>query len=160
MHNPVEVNEWTITYGIGFGGCGPLWQGRFTSIVVQTPGSLERLARYIERNPVRAGIEGVERPWDYAWSSARGYVDATATDPLTEGIERHPTWQVAGGKHCWSRWYRRLLLNDLEVAEDEGLFRRSGAVIGDVDFARHVRTRQGRPTTRGRGRPRRADGKE
>jgi putative transposase len=37
--------------------------------------------RYVERNPVRAGL--VRRPEEYPWSSARGHV-GTALDPLVE----------------------------------------------------------------------------
>ncbi len=40
------------------GGRGTIWQGRYKSIPVQMEGYMARLGRYIERNPVVAGIEG------------------------------------------------------------------------------------------------------
>ena len=46
---------------------GHLWQGRFKSPVVQGDGHLLRVLRYIEANPVKAGM--VDRAGDYAWSS-------------------------------------------------------------------------------------------
>lgn len=46
---------------------GHLWQGRFFSCVMDER-HLIAAARYIERNPVRAGV--VKKPWDYVWSSA------------------------------------------------------------------------------------------
>jgi putative transposase len=46
---------------------GRLWEGRFKSCLVQEEGYLLQLYRYIELNPVRAGIVG--KPSDYVWSS-------------------------------------------------------------------------------------------
>jgi len=50
---------------------GHLWQGRLASFVMDE-GYLLAAARYIERNPVRAGF--VTGPWDYRWSSAAPHV--------------------------------------------------------------------------------------
>lgn len=50
---------------------GHLWQGRFASCAMDEP-YLLAAARYIEQNPVRAGL--AERPWEYPWSSARAHV--------------------------------------------------------------------------------------
>lgn len=50
---------------IGLGG--HLWKGRFFSCVMDEF-HLVAAARYIERNPVRAGL--VKYPWDWDWSSA------------------------------------------------------------------------------------------
>lgn len=46
---------------------GTLWEGRFKSSLVQTHQYLLQCQRYIELNPVRAGI--VKDPGDYRWSS-------------------------------------------------------------------------------------------
>jgi putative transposase len=46
---------------------GTLWEGRFRSSIVQARGYLLRCYRYIELNPVRAGM--VPYPGDYPWSS-------------------------------------------------------------------------------------------
>ena len=46
---------------------GHLWQGRFYSCVMDE-GYLTAALRYVERNPVRAGI--VRKPWRWKWSSA------------------------------------------------------------------------------------------
>lgn len=46
---------------------GHLWQGRFYSCVLDEPHFI-LAARYIERNPVRAGL--VDEPWQWPWSSA------------------------------------------------------------------------------------------
>jgi len=46
---------------------GHLWNSRFYSCVLDAQ-HLLMAARYVERNPVRAGI--VEKPWEWKWSSA------------------------------------------------------------------------------------------
>ena len=46
---------------------GTLWEERFKSCLVQEEAYLLQLYRYIELNPVRAGM--VEQPSDYDWSS-------------------------------------------------------------------------------------------
>lgn len=50
---------------------GHLWQGRFISYPMDEA-YLYACVRYIERNPVRAGI--VDKPEDYPWSSARAHI--------------------------------------------------------------------------------------
>ena len=54
---------------------GYLWQGRFASFPLDEPYLLAAI-RYVERNPVAAGI--VEQPEDYPWSSARAHVGRQA----------------------------------------------------------------------------------
>lgn len=51
---------------------GRLWQNRFYSTIVEKEPYLWAVARYIERNPVRAKL--VTRPEDYLWSSAKAHV--------------------------------------------------------------------------------------
>jgi putative transposase len=46
---------------------GSLWEGRFRSSLIDSEGYLMRCHRYVEMNPVRAGM--VQRPSDYRWSS-------------------------------------------------------------------------------------------
>lgn len=50
---------------------GHLWQGRFKSTVVDTDRYFVQCGKYIELNPVRAGLS--ERPEDYMFSSFRYY---------------------------------------------------------------------------------------
>jgi len=46
---------------------GTLWKGRFRSCLVQETGYILACYRYIEMNPVRAGI--VQHPAEYHWTS-------------------------------------------------------------------------------------------
>lgn len=52
-----------------YGRTGTLWEGRYRSCLTQAETYLLACQRYIELNPVRAGM--VEHPADYRWSSYR-----------------------------------------------------------------------------------------
>ena len=55
---------------------GTLWQGRFKSCLVDSDAYVLRVIRYIELNPVRAGI--VQFPWLYPWSSYRANAEGSS----------------------------------------------------------------------------------
>jgi putative transposase len=62
---------------------GHVWQGRFRSFPIQEDDHLLTVLRYIERNPVRAGL--VARAQDWLWSSAapqRPGLPALAVGPV------------------------------------------------------------------------------
>lgn len=70
---------------------GTLWEGRFKSCLMQEDNYLLSCQRYIELNPVRAGM--VAHPAEYRWSSyranAQGEVDALLQPhSLYEGLGR------------------------------------------------------------------------
>jgi putative transposase len=64
-----------------YGRTGTLWEGRFRSSIVSSERYLLACLRYIELNPVRAGI--VRQPDAFRWSSHRhhalGHPDAVVT---------------------------------------------------------------------------------
>ena len=60
---------------------GHLWQGRYFSCVLDEP-HVHAAVRYVEMNPVRAGI--AVSPEDYLWSSAKSHVTGLA-DPVLSG---------------------------------------------------------------------------
>ena len=66
-------------------GNGHLWQSRFYSCPVD-PARLASVMRYVELNPVRAGL--VLTPDQYDWSSARAHLggeDTTSVLALATG---------------------------------------------------------------------------
>ena len=82
---------------------GTLWEGRFKSAAVSRDEYLIACSRYIELNPVRAGL--VAHPKDYPWSSyqhrALGLADRVLDDDVwygglgadaTERKERYRQW--------------------------------------------------------------------
>ena len=135
------------------GGCGPLWQGRFRSILVEKEGYLGKLGRYVERNPVRAGM--VEEAGDYLYSSAGAYLE-NRTDALVR--PKDSAFYASMGETPEDRieTYRRYLQSNREREEDAALFRSRVAVIGGEDFVANVRRQHGRLASRSPGRPRNA----
>src|SRR5438067_1746596 len=72
------------------GRTGTLWEGRFRSSLIDCENYLLTCHRYIELNPVRAGL--VADPASYRWSSHLHYV-ADRYDGL---VNRHPVYQSLG----------------------------------------------------------------
>ncbi|MEA3241501.1 MAG: transposase [Pseudomonadota bacterium] len=61
---------------------GSLWEGRFRSCIAQQENYLLICQRYIELNPVRAGM--VEHTGDYRWSSYHANAHGEKMDLLTQ----------------------------------------------------------------------------
>lgn len=66
--------QWLMTshvhrYHRHYGTSGHIWQGRFKSFIVQQDDHLLAAMRYVEGNPVRAGMVPSARQWP--WSSLR-----------------------------------------------------------------------------------------
>lgn len=64
-------------------GTGPLYQGRFKSFPVEEDDHLWTVWRYVERNPLRAGL--VDRAERWPWSSLAARRQRTPPAGLTEG---------------------------------------------------------------------------
>ena len=66
------------------GRSGHLWQNRFHSCALDEEHFWLAL-RYIEQNPVRAGMVG--QAWSYSWSSAAAHVGVAAGDEMVDWEE-------------------------------------------------------------------------
>ncbi len=121
---------------------GYLWQGRFKSPMVERETHLFACGRYVERNPVRAGL--VEEPWAYVWSSARAYAlgeDDGVTDVAFNGS------YLSLGKETKDRqaeW--RAYLTQAPPAQEEALFRGAHQPVGMGAFIAKLVARDGRMT--------------
>ena len=117
---------------------GYLWQGRFGSVAMDET-HLIAAVRYVERNPVAAGLVG--RAEDYPWSSARAHVLGTPDPVLTSHFlkERITDWS-----------------SFLKSAEDDVLgcvLLKHGSVgrpLGNTDFLKQMEQLCGRRLRRGR----------
>ena len=131
----------------GSAGAGHLYQGRYKSFLVQADEHLLAVCRYVERNPLRAGL--VRRPegwrWGSLWRRERGH-----------GLELLSDWPIA----CPDDWLQ--FVNRAGAAAELETLRASaqrgrpfGApswvdeVVGEFDL---------RSTMRPRGRPKQAIG--
>jgi putative transposase len=73
-----------------YGHSGHVWQGRFKAFPVQDDGHLLTVLRYVERNPLRAGL--VARAEEWAWSSLHPG-QAQVRPRIDPGpIPRHRDW--------------------------------------------------------------------
>jgi len=120
------------------GWLGYLWQGRFASAPMDET-HLLACARYVELNPVRAGL--AEQPEQWRWSSARAHLTGqddgvVSVQPL---LDRVPDWAafLAGG-----------LSREAHASIRSG--ERTGRPLGSAQFIADLEHRLGRPLARGK----------
>ena len=133
---------------------GTLWEGRFRSCIVQDEAYLLGCSRYIELNPVRAGM--VAHPSEYRWSSYR----ANAAGEADGLIEAHPIY-MALGRRVQERQeaYRELFRHEIEPGLVDDIRRATNGnfTLGNERFVAEVTAALGRraiPGTSGRPRKR------
>lgn len=89
---------------------GHLWQGRFKSLLIDQESSLLACGRYVELNPVRAGL--INDPAQYPWSSYHAY--ATGRDHAL--IIKQPLYQAMGRSPAERQQaYRRFTMEGLRA---------------------------------------------
>lgn len=131
---------------------GTLWEGRFRAGLVEGERHLLACLRYIELNPVRAGL--VADPADWPWSSAGHHLGRARQSLITE----HPLyWALGNTPFEREHGYRELMQQGLTSAEHQRLTEavlRGRPVVSEALQAslqqEHARVAVARP----RGRPR------
>lgn len=110
---------------------GTLWEGRFKSALIDSERYLLSCSRYIELNPVRAGM--VDVPGGYHWSSYR----CNALGQVDVLIEPHPLYQALGSHtELRAEAYRDLFsqhVNDDDLAAIRATTE-NGTVLGNDRF--------------------------
>ena len=121
---------------------GHVWQGRFKAFPIQQDEHLAIVLRYVERNPVRAGLVG--RAEDWGWSSLSAV--AGRDHPIL-----HPG-PVPRGRN-WRKW-----VNQVETEAELAALRRSvmrGAPFGNERWQKRTAKALGLESClQPRGRPR------
>lgn len=123
---------------------GSLWEGRFRSCLVDSERYALVCHRYIEMNPVRAGMAG--DPAEYPWSSHRANAHGAADPLLTE----HPVLaQLAADPRVRQRAYRELFDAEPEhgVEDEIRAATNGGFALGPATFQRRMARALGRPVT-------------
>jgi len=118
----------TLCYSKYFNGetgrTGRLWECRYHSTVIDADSYLWTVSKYIEENPVRAGI--VKKPEHYPYSSAKAHMlgrkDPLLREPLFEKSELND--------------YRKFVRSgeDKKVTEEIRKQTRSGKPLGGEEF--------------------------
>ncbi|NOQ42580.1 MAG: transposase, partial [Desulfuromusa sp.] len=111
---------------------GYLFQGRFNSCVLDEP-HLLAAARYIELNPVKAGL--VAHPWEYSWSSCQFHCGQQKSDYL---VENRFLLEMVDD---WSAFLRQ---NDNGKMSKIIKGTKTGRPVGDKDFVLSLETLTGR----------------
>jgi putative transposase len=130
---------------------GPLWEGRYRSCLVDAD-YLLACQRYIELNPVRAGIVG--EPSSYPWSSY-GCNALGIDDPVV--VPQMAYLELGNYPEQRMREYRQLFTVDIEpsVLRDIRMYIQQQRALGSVTFQGWVKTMLGRhAATRPAHRPR------
>lgn len=129
---------------------GGLWEGRYKASLVDSEAYLLTCMRYIEMNPVRAGM--VSHPGEYGWSSYGANANGKPNNMLTH----HPLYLALGDdaairEHAYRELFRSSLdkddLHAVRAAVNQEL------VLGREDFKDKIEAmlqRQARPGVPGR----------
>jgi len=137
------------------GRSGTLWEGRFRSGLIEADAWLLPCMRYIELNPVRAGL--VAGPADYRWSSARHHLgqgtDALLTDHAlfwslgNTPFDREAAWRAYLGQPVAATEMEQITASCLR-----------GWALGSAGFLQRMTEVAGRRVVPAkRGRPRKRD---
>lgn len=144
--------HWLLTthghrHHLGRATCGRVWQGRFKAFAIQQDVHLLTVMRYVERNPLRAGL--VERAEDWAWGSL-----AWRRRGAWEGLLACPPFALPAN---WLAW-----VNSPQTSEELAALRASvnhQRPYGDEVWSSSERERWGSlDAKRRRGRPRKVTG--
>jgi len=118
------------------GETGHVWQNRFFSCPMDERHRWEAL-RYVEQNPVRAGLVSAAEAW--RWSSAEAH---------TGGVDRSGILDMAEWERQWTAtaWRRALASGIGDAAMEERIREatRTGRPAADEEFVRKLEADQGR----------------
>ncbi len=154
-----QMMQYTGRYYVPFinhkyGTSGSIWEGRYKASLVHEADYLLACMRYIELNPVRAGM--VNHPRSYRWSSYR----ANAEGKTDELLKPHTLYTNLGKTAVEQRQaYRDLFkayVDEEEISHIRACWQ-TGTPLGNDAFKQKVeeklnckvgQSRRGRPTTK------------
>lgn len=130
-----------------YGRSGSLWEGRFRSCLVQAEDYLLACYRYVEANPVRAGIVG--DPRDFEWSSHLANAVGAPEPALTPHEEFLRLDRVPALRR---QAYADLFRSDPRYWRTEEIRSATNGnyVLGNEQFKRDAALRLGRRVDRGK----------
>lgn len=127
-------------------GYGHVYQGRFKSFPVEKDNYFLQLCRYVERNPLRAGL--VEKAQDWRWSSL--WIRKNGTKEQKELLS---TWPVEKPM-AYMKWVNTLQKNEEEKIEQIRYSIKRGKPFGEDNWVKRIVKKLGIASTLNqRGRP-------
>ena len=143
--------QWVMTshvrrYHSHYGTSGHIWQGRFKAFPIQSDGHLLSVCRYVERNPVRAGLVESADEWPCSSIAAAPFREVPLLDAL-------PVRRPAD----WLEYVNKAISHEEVEAVRQSIKR--GAPFGHATWVRDIARRLGLESAlRPRGRPRKQRG--
>ena len=128
--------DYTRWYNVAWQRGGHLWQNRFFSCPMDE-GHMAAALRYVECNPVRAGLQ--KAAWDWPWSSARAHISGRDDT----GLLAMDFWRQRRDERRW----QTVLDRGFGVAEIEERIReatRTGRSFGPDSFVTELEAKTGR----------------
>lgn len=138
------------------GRTGTLWEGRYRAGPVDSNRYALACIRYIESNPVRAGV--VSAPADFPWSSHL-FHGSGISDPLVTPHESYLMLSDCAERRAAA--YRGMLARPMAASEVEEVrtYARAQRALGSAEFRARVERELNRPADIvKRGRPRKSAG--
>ena len=130
---------------------GTLWEGRYKATVIDSDQYLLTCMRYIELNPVRAGM--VEQPSAYPWSSYAANAEGISNKLITS----HEVYKQLGANELERQSaYRQLFRLAIGKSDIDALREATnkGLVLGSDRFRKEIERLSGRRSVaKPRGRP-------
>ena len=125
---------YTQIFNSRHGRDGALFRGRFHSVLIESETHLARVARYVELNPVSAGICSLDELAAYRWTSFQ----------YSSGAIKTPDWLA--GRHIQERFssplaYRKFVESAVPDVELERFYAkqpRIHAVLGSESFVKTI----------------------
>lgn len=138
-------------FNLRHGRSGTLWEGRFRGALIDSERYFLTCMRYIDLNPVRAGM--VSNCRDFIWSSHAHYI-GERTDPL---ITEHPLfWALGNTPFERDAAYKGLFATEIDSSDQQALTNSviKGWPLGSAEFlAKLAKQTDRRLHTGRRGRP-------
>ncbi|MFW6134169.1 MAG: transposase [Elusimicrobiota bacterium] len=138
---------YTQYYRKQYGGIGHFFQDRYKSFIIQEGKYLLECGKYVELNPVKAGI--AKKPTGYKWSSYKNYISGK----IDEFIDIDPEYiSLSKNKDKRKIIYKDYVESNDEEQRDEKRFFNVGA-YGSKQYIKNLMKKGLKPRWSHRGRP-------
>ena len=140
--------SYTSYYRRRYGGIGHFFQDRFKSYIIQDGKYLLECGRYVELNPVKAGI--VKFPDEYKWSSYHLYAEGIRNDL----VDKNPEYDgLSDNKANLMNLYKMYVKDGISEQVNEDKCFREG-IYGSDNFKSEMYKMGLKRVSQKRGRPR------
>ena len=133
-------SSYSMRFNRRYGLCGSLFEARFKSFLVDQDSYLLQVCRYVDLNPVRAGLVDSAEQWH--WSSYRAHIgrdtapswlSTAELHAMLSGLECDSLAQTAEAERRYAEW--------VEAGREVRLWNESlrrGRFLGDAAFVERV----------------------